>query len=281
MTTTYFYSLVTFTPHPLRGERIDLGVVLVSEEGHSFDSRFTNSYRDKLRALAPDVHPNAIKGFVSDFRTRFGSASLGASATDHLAPTVDTLGQLADRYGGQVQFTAPRAHVTTDAIEAARDDLFRAYVGPIRSPRAAPVGRTEVRHRVRQVLRRWSVPDAQVAEAPQLLGTHGLTLDLGVVDDGRVVVAIEPISFRVGTALEIVRQRDHVAWVRTDLAGTNDPTICAVVTSPAPAHRDLYRQSEELFSELDVKMIDSQDIDPLRDVLVDRGITHQSSLIST
>lgn len=276
-TTTYFFSVVTFIPHPIRDERINLGIVVVSEDSTEYGCRFSTQVREKLRVLAPDVHFSAVTRWVDDFTKRFVRWSPDVVPIDALEPSRATLEYLASLQGGQVRLSPPRAVTSSAGTTSLVRSLFNDYVGHLQGVRAPAVGRPQIRKAIRRALREWSIPDTQIVQEPIIPGRHGDNrLDLGVLGTNgktaKVLVAMEPISFRIASAVDIIQQRDHVAWVGSDLElADSAPSLCAVVTSPAPDHTALYEQSRRLFEEVNVKVVEDSNIDALRDLLSARG----------
>jgi hypothetical protein len=273
---TFVYSVVRFVPHPIRDEAINVGVVLVSPSGEHVLHRFTRAFRSRLSVLAPDVDPRMVERALSDFQARFpgdlAQAPLGSEARPL---TEDALRQLSTSYGYQVRFTPPRP-VAVEEPERSLAQLFDEYVGPITSGEAGGVpGRAKVRRRVLRRLRDWSVPRDRVIERPKIPVRHGSnTLDIGIERAANdLAVAVEPISFSISATEEIVRQRDHVAWVAADAdRSASDFIICAVLGEPSVQNRDIFVESESLFRDVDVTPVPMSEIDQLRDVLANAGM---------
>src|SRR5437016_72781 len=102
MTDTLFYSIVKLVPHPIREESINLGVVVVSEEGDFAEYRFSRGIRERLRALAPDVNPAIVDEFVEGFGDLLRPHDSGKPMAE---PTPETLAELADHFAYQFQVT--------------------------------------------------------------------------------------------------------------------------------------------------------------------------------
>jgi hypothetical protein len=273
VTQTFHFSVVSFVPHPIRQERINIGVVVVSDEPADYGVRFTKAYKEKLRAIAPDVHSNTISDFVKDFYQRFMNWSPESDPDDLLHPSLATLSSLSELEGAQVVFSSPRAFVTEGNAPQVLQNLFARYISPYSAPKQIQIGRPEVRQTIRKALRRWSVPESDVIEGPRLAGRlDSHRVDIGIMGTNghsrQVVAALEPISFRINSASDIETYRDHIAFVASDLAeDANRPTICAVVTTPIPNNQDLFDRSLRLFDEFGVRVVDNDDIEDLRSVI--------------
>jgi len=265
-------------PHPVREERINLGVVLVTDDERQSDFKFTTAYKQKLRALAPDVHVNAVSSFITDFEGRFMRWNNDAKPIDALLPSLETLKGLSSCEGGQIMFTPPRSLVTDESMSMAMRSLFAEYVASLPSRSGACLGKPEVRNTIKQALRSWRVPEHDIIAEPQLPGRlYGNHLDVGVLGTngsaGRLVAALEPISFQINSTADIERQRDHVAWVKSDLPPEAEmiPAICAVVTSPSEDHKQLHTESLKLFGELGIEVVHAHGIEELRPLLERAG----------
>jgi hypothetical protein len=283
MSVPYYYSVVKVAPHPIRDETFNLGVILISESGDYSDFRFTTHVRQKLRALAPDAHFATIQRFVEDFKSRF--PRVGAIEPlyqiDRLPVSVEVLKEFAARYSTQIKLTAPRPVIAEDPNRILRK-LFEEFVAPIRLARKPLVDRPTIRRWILHTLRNLSVPKAAIVDHPSIPVRHGTnTLDIGVrrngARNGVVAVALEPISFALSSADEIVRQRDHVAWVAYDsvpAAGAR-LAIGAVVTQPIDSNRRLFDESTSIFRDVGVVMVQFEQTQPLRDILVRAGVGQQ------
>ncbi len=276
MTETYYYSVVKLVPHPVRDEPINLGVVLTSGTGDYADYRFTRAFKTKIRALAPDVPPAFVERFIAEFPAllpRVKEQQMFSGLTP-LEPRVETLDRLAEQHAYQIRFTPPRPAIGDP--ERLLQELFEEYVAPIRLAEPEPVGRSAVRTRIVRALHQWHIPRQQIVEAPRLPVRHGVnSLDLGIrrsVSNG-LAVAMEPLSFSIEAQPDIVRQRDHIAWVVTDLReDVERPTICAVASTPLPANKQLLDETIELFKDLRVEVIPVEKLEQLRVLLATAGV---------
>jgi hypothetical protein len=273
MPDTLFYSIVKVVPHPLREEALNLGVVVVSEDGTFAEYRFAKGFKERLRALAPDVNPALVEAFVEDFDETLRPHDKGPVTR----LTARALSELAGRFGYQFQISMPRSVLSQDP-EVALAELFDEYVAP---PSAAPrniVDRPTIRQRVKHALREWKVPNSAVVPTPPLPVQHGTNhMDLGIKRANgaaeSIAVALEPISFEVQTQETIRHQRDHVAWIARDLDPTaQTPALCVVLSGPSPANRGLYQESREMLSEFDVQLVQIGKMTPLRRVLAQSGV---------
>ncbi len=276
MSQLFYYSIIKLVPHPIRQEAINLGVVVVSADAAYSDAKFVGKYKHRLRALAPDVNPVLIARFVEDFRARFSLEGITQSLPLPKKPpalTLETLKQWSQNEAGQIAITPPRP-VMFERPDLGLRDLFEEFIAPARFVSAGPLlDRAAVRHHLVAALRQLVAPE-MIIKKPSLTTRHGPnTLDLGVrrfdSTNGHLSVAMEPISFAVPSADDILRHRDHLAWVAHDVLRDNGgPVICAVVTEPAPAHRSLFEESAAIFSDVGVRTLRLPDIEQLRTVVV-------------
>jgi hypothetical protein len=273
---TFHFSVVRLVPHPLRDEAINLGIVLVSESGQFADYRFRKGYRRKLRALAPDVRPELVERFLDDFEARFlrveDQLRLGS---EPMATVKETLDQLADQHAYQIRFSPPRP-VLTEEPARALEALFEELVAAIPQARRTVVDRASIKRTVVRALRSWDVAVELLVEKPQIPVRHGFnSLELAVrraAQDG-LALAVEPISFSNPVQDEVVRQRDHVAWVASDIIEETGPLpICAVLGEPISHNRDLFEESMELLLDVRVTPIEATDVLPLRGLLERAGV---------
>lgn len=270
---TFYYSVVKLVPHPVRDEAINLGVVLVDEHGTFADYRFTHAYKVKLQRVAPDFDPSVVSAFLTDFKSRFPRAGQTRtfSRWGGYEPSRKTLEELANQYAYQVRFTPPRAYIT-DNPATSLDELFEQFVAPIRFARREVVDRAAIRVKVRRALSNWQLPKERIVERPTLRVRHGYnTLDLGITSprNEHLLIALEPLPFSIPTRDDIIRGRDHIAWVAYDIVRENgaEPMIGAIISDPLPANRDLHEQTIAIFKDLQVETIRLTNIERLRELV--------------
>ena len=277
MTNSYYFSIVTCTPHPVRGERINLGIVVVSEDGTLADFRFKRSYLGQLKAIAPDVHSDSIASFILDFSERFSDFGDSVTEMDSFDGLRQMLVRLSRNTGSQITFTEPQAFIDHRDFEFTFNELFKKFVGPLPPILKEQHGRREIRRQVKYALRQWKVLDTDIVNEPKIIGKHGdSNLDLGVRGDSPssdlIALAMEPISFRIDSSYEIQRQRDHVAWVRSDTLSLRDaPDICAVLTQPSNSNYELFVNSQKLFRDLGVSVVLIDELQALHSALISSG----------
>jgi hypothetical protein len=268
----FYYSVVKFVPHPVREESLNIGVVLISEGGEYSNYQFTDAYRAKLKALAPDVLPATVQRFIEDFQTRFPRSQPPQLQFDsgHESP-ISVLKELAGRSATQTRLTPPRA-VNVDRPEETLKELFEEFVSPIRYSRETIIDKPAIRTSLRRSLKQW-LPKHAIVENPQISVRRGFnTLDLGIRRMVRgkyhLALALEPLSFSIGGQDEIIRQRDHVAWVAYDSAKVNgDVAIGAVVSEATPPNQDLFERSLEIFQDTRVTVVPFREPEKLHALL--------------
>ncbi len=274
MSDLYLYSVVRFVPHPVRDEAINVGIVMSAESGQHVHHRFAKAFRKKIAAIAPDLDPRAAERALADFRLRFPE-DFGQPAIDTLpeALTKDRLEELSGQFGFQMQFTPPRPVLVVEASQTL-DQLYREFVGGLPAPAPAP-GRAKVRNILMEGLRAWGVPRERIVDRPQIPVRHGAnSLDVGIMRTlkSELAVAVEPLSFSVKRPEEVIKQRDHVAWVASDAdQSAGIIRICAVMGEPSARHEEIYRESLELFSDVGVEAIPTDELDGLQRVLERSG----------
>lgn len=160
MTPVTYYSIVRYLPDEIRGEQMNIGAVVLAEDGSFAGAKF-----DPGLQRAKSLGRGADVSFLRQLKDAFeelvaeqgaGQLPLAAEATPRLVVTIEgkprldvnLLRYLSEKWVHSIQITEPRASLEPDPLRLL-DDVFRRYVRP---------ESTGVRRQVRD--RRWIVSRA-------------------------------------------------------------------------------------------------------------------------
>lgn len=115
------FMLVRYVPNAIRGESVNLGLVLFDHETNGYEVRFTRDSRS-LRRLDPDADVELLEAVEREVRERLNDGGDDRKRILHL---------LQDSFSNAVQVSAPKA-VLTEAPAREMDRLEEMYLKRIR-----------------------------------------------------------------------------------------------------------------------------------------------------
>src|SRR5437660_1452848 len=128
---TFVYSLVRFVPDVVRGERINLGVLVVSDEDRDSAARFLSSFGQRVTILDPGCDPGGLGRVLETLRARFCSVQRSSlyDLADERIVSKTGLQNLTDILTNELQLSKPRMYRSA-TLESAVDELFSDLVMP-------------------------------------------------------------------------------------------------------------------------------------------------------
>lgn len=117
-----YYSVIHYLPSLVRGESINIGIILQCAEEQSVRCRVVKDL-EKIRRLDPEVDPDIIESVLMELDARFNT-TMGEKA-GILNPRF--LHKVAEEYANHIQLTRPRLCVTKN-LEEELDFLYRLFV---------------------------------------------------------------------------------------------------------------------------------------------------------
>lgn len=125
---TYRYSVVQIVPNPVRGERLNLGVVVIGQSKGDVRTRFVGP-REEARLKR--IQFAADMGFIHDLESEI-KASADPAGQDRVAPDhvwdLAAVERASQEWAGTLQLTTPRILVSEAETKAVADELFEVYV---------------------------------------------------------------------------------------------------------------------------------------------------------
>jgi hypothetical protein len=220
----YVYSVIRFVPDPARGEFVNVGAVVGSEDTGEWDVRQVSSLK---RAKAIDERGSlpAVTSIMEDLTGTIAlftdAIETGESVLDVYEPTEEWLTSLHGLYHHVVQMTRP-APITSSSIEDAMAMVFNEVVIGSESSRRAFTPRTVASKGLRNAylatnkLRR----NHQFFERVQLeTGRQSETLDFAVVN-GEVLQLAQAWSFSIPEQAEVARRVRAWGWTMRHMRET-------------------------------------------------------------
>lgn len=150
----YWFSVIRFVPSPVRGERVNVGVIVGSDEASEWQIQVaTEANRKRCESIDDDSMFPSLQSTIYRWQRLFESYDAEyAKDSETLPISLEWLKRVSARHRNIVQLSAPSPVVATD-IDEAVDTLFESYVRS--SAEDALVIETK-RHVVRELKRSFS-----------------------------------------------------------------------------------------------------------------------------
>jgi len=240
-----FYSVIQYVPDAIRGERINVGVVVFDE------------HTVKCQPLENWHRVNSFgKG------TRFVKAAL----SDIGKMNVDQLKETMRSWSHNIQFTEPAGSIL-DANTLLLESYARFLVEPESEQRsyrnrqdAVNVTKRAIQSNVTRVLGR--AGRSLINQNYQLLGANDQHyFDLAIVN-GAPLVAANSISFEVPWSKELVKQVHAAEWSIHDIQGKYTELALSVTVLPPKESGNLefFEKAERNFSALGAMVVRESDV---------------------
>lgn len=100
------YSIVQYFPNPVSGERINIGVVVLS--GNIFVSKFIDSWERVERFAINKADLTMLHAFVNNFNKVAATGFLFSSDPNDKRSNLERLEYVATNWHNSIQFTKPR-----------------------------------------------------------------------------------------------------------------------------------------------------------------------------
>jgi hypothetical protein len=245
MKSAYKYSVVRFVPDPIRGETINLGLIMGSLDSPWFRAGWLGSYA-KIQALGGKTATTYAQALVRDLESSVhqdgNQGRLFHREGPPLAVVLRNLGP-GDR-SGMLDFSSPLTILTAEP-DATFDSLFTQLVSRERRKRQPPVTAPTTREQIRRTfkdraLNAWDMDPARITEGG-ITGRIRHPVDFGLYNE-QLRAVVHTVSF-AGDLTHAVLQRAVVSEAALDLGSKGTPRI-AMLYSPAPRNDDAAREVE-------------------------------------
>lgn len=267
------YRVIRFVPDPIRGEMINLGLVMRQTDGSWFKAGFLRSY-GKVQAIAGRGAVSYAKALVRDLEAASDQdgrqGRLFYSGDERLASLLDL--EQTPYTAGTVELS-PALTALTDDEDALFEGLFSQLVGRERRRRLPsdqqPANRDQLKRAFRdRAIHDWDLDPSQLAEGG-VAGAVRHPVDFALYN-GRLRAVVHTVSF-AGDLTHAVLQRAVVSEAAWDLGSQGVEATFAMLYSPAPrdntAATTLERDSVTFVKSHGITAIPSDDLATAEDIV--------------
>jgi hypothetical protein len=233
---TYAYSILQYVPDPVRGERINVGVLVAAEAGDYFGAKLIHRREfGRIKRLGYGLDLEFLTEFDDQLRRdSFEAAQIPGTAGNVWG--VDALAAASREWANTMQLTPPRPVLSEKAPELLTD-LYRRFVAPPAPPRTRARDRRWINRRVSTKLRA-----LLRAQRPDLDATRHVKSDVTIqgglqlhrfdiqLANGRPIDVVRSLSFETGDKQGLQTEIDAVAWAIDDLKSAEHAPPVTVVS---------------------------------------------------
>ncbi len=291
MGTRFLYSALRFVPDPARGEFVNIGLLIGSEQTNEWQLRTIENLR-RAKALDSMGVLNQALAVLMDLRTDLDSFSYSAQGlfeiSERFAPSLQAgeewLKRLHEDWQNVIQLSPP-APIVADNIKKATDILFDELIVDRKSTKRRPPSKSAAYSNVRKAYNR-ALPQGSIEERCLVRSTDYSDKVDFVIANGTVVQLTHTWSFQINDE----HLKDRVkAWAFTveDVRARGGETqfhdrlvevpkgvpINVVYLKPVPSQRVAFAEAKSAFRKL---KIDSYEV-----AAVDSVVLQASRLLAS
>ena len=256
------FQLLRYAPDPLRGESVNIGVVLrMAEPGVAprAEIRLTHDWR-RVRCLDPDVDTGALEGMESELRREL---------TEN--PNSPLLRILDESLSLNIQITEGRGYLV-ESFPAGLEDLMRQYVDAPKRERGERLkGRAAVHAKMRAEFEHagvWDLMRKRIAASEYTRPGDPLRIDAGYRPNGVVrmfhAVSLEPgVEMAKVLAFSAAGLRagvERVEKASLELTAIVEPAATVGATEEQSDRLELYRFGVETMEEHAIRVLTTADL---------------------
>lgn len=214
----YDFSVLRFVPDTLRGEFVNLGVIVGSDQTGEWDIRLNESYKRARRFDTDDVIDSAVP-LVVDLGRKFDEYN--DAIEEERAPSdpisIDWLRDFASQSRNLLQVTPPSV-ISADNINEALSLLFRQFVFTDEiAQRATYIPRSTAVADMARAYRQITLSADNLGRRAEVASSrYAETFDF-VVANGRAVQLAEAFSFALSGISEIRQRVKAWSWTVRDI----------------------------------------------------------------
>jgi len=271
------YSILRFVPDPIREEAVNLGVLVVSEDGNQSTGRFNHQFRGRVRSLASDFPFEQVEATIQSLEERCSESMqprFSQQAPDERILHPPQLAALAAVMENQFQLTPPRRYLGT-TLRAAADELYRAFVSVSRRSAVQPraMTRQQLREHIWKTIRFWGKdrPLTVSRESRMERGRRASHAADFWIRNGLPAAAIFAIPSAPADIAIALAYRDSIPTVLKDMREVS-PSFQVVAVMPSFEDRSaLVEDTRSLLEGIQsVNVVDLEGLPPLEQDLVRR-----------
>lgn len=210
----YVYSIVRFVPDPVRGEFVNIGMIVGSEETDEWQLRLVDNMK-RARALDGQGILSSVWRYVTELETRLDLFEEAVEASEEPSERISEkwLEKLWEDFGNVVQLSRP-APLDTDSIIAAFDLLFPQFIIDPESRRYNFQKKNVATAALRRAYREYGLQKgANLFETPTVSGRHHRERFDFAVANGNAVQLTHTFSFQLPDKEKLAE--DIKAWAFT------------------------------------------------------------------
>jgi len=256
------FQLLRYAPDPLRGEFVNIGVVLHAAEPGAparTEVRFTHDWRH-VRCLDPDADTAQLEGMESELRRLLGEEPDG-----RLQRILDEALSL------NVQITEGKGCLV-ESLPAGIEELMRLYVDPPKRERSERLrGRAAIHAKMRTEFEHagvWDLMRKRIAASAYTRPGDPLRIDAGYRPNGIVrmfhAVSLEPgVEMAKVLAFSAAGLRagvERVEKASLELTAVIEPALQVGATDDDPDRLQLYRFGVETMEEHAIRVLTTADL---------------------
>lgn len=164
----FTYSVLRYVPDPVRDERINMGVVVISDQSGESRCAFLPGARRKIAALNPNANVQQIERVIEAFKLRCGDSYLPTlfKERDPRLTSRQQLELLAETMKNQFQFSEPKTH-RAESIDRSVTELFSLLIAVPLPDKAAPsrnMPLSHLRELIKRTIKEWASSGITVRE---------------------------------------------------------------------------------------------------------------------
>ncbi len=232
----YSYSIVRFISDPVRGEALNLGVIVVGDEKHEAASAFLPHFKTRLSLLDPWATPSIIERLIDTLSARVASYQPPIGGVNEMIVSSKDLQHLSSTMKNQLQVSEPRLY-RASSLKAAVDELFADLVSPRRKPPSEAKGMSlqQLKGLIRATIRDWGGNFVKIEEGKLQRGSDArhyadFWIEYGTPQAAFIAIPDDPDERDIAWA-----RRDSVPTIAEEFLRIN-PQFKAVVVFPPNGH---------------------------------------------
>jgi len=257
-----YYSIIQYVPDPVADERVNIGVVVLGEEGVKV--YFTRRWQ-RVRQFGHERID-----FLQDFARRVTSEvtqppTLFPDASHPMTWTIESLRAMAREWTNSIQLTPPRASLREpgDLLMEMSHRFLWENSSSAQSKRRYASRRALVAHATTSVKtalqRRFGAKAEAIFPKPDRvdgsLDQHSFDL---VVKNGHILLAAQGLSFN---SVNVNTDRKLALWAVDDVRKIDKHTPLAIIARSTGTTREMFAESERMFAGVGATVVADQDID--------------------
>ncbi len=212
------YTVIQFSPNPLSGEKINIGVLAFDQNG--MRARFLDNWARVRRFAGEEV--DFLKGFAEQIQESVSpdrplpGLSLVPQLTEHM------IVEMAAKWTNSIQLTQPRSSLQPidKLIESISAEVLTQPIQKMRAYRdrrqAATIARACIRRALEETKDKVDLSKLAYS-AGEVIGRFGPHTFDSVVANGTAKLAVHAVSFELPLAIDLDRLVDSIAFQLYDV----------------------------------------------------------------